>query len=56
MDKCIVLLFYRATVESIVFYSITTGFGNLSTKLRSQIQNWIKRAGKIIELLPPGDI
>lgn len=36
MDKCIVLLFYRATVESIVFYSITTGFGNLSTKLRSQ--------------------
>lgn len=56
MDKCIVLLFYRATVESIIFYSIPTGFGNLSTKLRSQIQNCIKRAGKIIELLPSSSL
>lgn len=40
----------RATVESIICCGITTWFGNLSVKLRSQIQNLIRRAGKIVKI------
>ena len=40
-------------MESIVRYGITTWFGNLSVKLKSQLQNLIKRAGKIIGMQPP---
>ena len=47
------MLFYRANMESIVRYGITTWFGNLSVKLKSQLQNLIKRAGKIIGMQPP---
>ena len=49
----IMLLFYRATMESIIRYGITTWFGNLSVKLKTQLQNLIKRAGKIIGMQPP---
>ena len=49
----IMMLFYRANIESIIRYGITTWFGNLSVKLKSQLQNLIKRAGKIIGMQPP---
>ena len=47
------MLFSRAAIESIIRYGITTWFGNLTVKFRSQLQNLIKRAGKIIGMLPP---
>ena len=49
----IMMLFYRANIESIIRYGITTWLGNLSVKLKSQLQNLIKRAGKIIVKQPP---
>ena len=49
----ILMLFYRANLESIIRYGITTWFGNLSVKLKSQLQNLIKRAGKIMGMQPP---
>ena len=49
----ILMLFYRANMESIIRYGITTWFGNLSVKLKSQLQNLIKRAGKIMGMQPP---
>ena len=54
--KHIMLLFYRAAIESIIRYGITTWFGNLSVKLKSQLQNLIKRAGKIIGMQPPSSL
>ena len=53
VDKCIMLMFYRAAIESIIRYGITIWFGNLSVKSKSQLQSLIKRAGKIIGMLPP---
>ncbi len=51
------LLFYRAAIESMIHYDITTWFGNLSVKLRSQLQTTlIIRAGKIIGMLPPSSL
>lgn len=44
------------TTELIICYSIATWFGNLSGKLKSQLQNLIKSAGKIIGILPPSSI
>ena len=49
----IMLLFYRANMESVIRYGITTWFGNLSVTLKSQLQNLVKRAGKIIGMQPP---
>ncbi len=46
------LLFYRASIESIIRYGITTWFVNLSIKFKSQLQNLIKRAEKRIGTLP----
>ena len=49
----ILLMFYRANIESIIRYGITTWFGNLAVKLKTQLQNLVKRAGKIIGMEPP---
>ena len=49
----IMMLFYRANMESIIRYGITTWLGNLSVKLKTQLQNLIQRAGKIIGMQPP---
>ena len=49
----IMLLFYRANIESVIRYGITTWFGNLSVTLKSQLQSLVKRAGKIIGTQPP---
>ena len=49
----IMMLFYRANIESVIRYGITTWFGNLSVTLKSQLQNLVKRAGKIIGMQPP---
>lgn len=53
VDKDIMLLFYKAAIESIVRYGMVAWFGNLSVKLKSQLQTLIKRAGKIIGRVPP---
>ena len=47
------LMFYKVATESIVRYGIVAWFGNLSVKLKSQLQKCIKRAGKIIGQMQP---
>ena len=56
VDKCIMLMFYRAAIESIIRYGITTWFGNLSVKSKSQLQSLTKWAGKRIGMLPPSSL
>lgn len=51
--KNVLMLFYRANMESVIRYGITTWFGNLSVKLKSRLQILIKRASKIIGMQPP---
>lgn len=53
IDKDIMMAFYRASIESIIRYGITVWFGNLSVKLKAQLQTLIKRAGKIMGMPPP---
>ena len=53
VDKEIMILFYKAAIESIVRYGMMAWFGNLSVKLKSQLQKLIIRAGKIIGQMPP---
>lgn len=56
VDKWILLLFYYFA-EQLLNYcycqGIMTQFGNLSVNLSLQTLNLIKRAGKIISILPP---
>ena len=49
----IMLIFYRASIESIVRYSITSWFGNLSVKYKSEILRLVKMAGKIMGMSTP---
>ncbi|XDV36635.1 hypothetical protein PO909_006381 [Leuciscus waleckii] len=46
--KNIMLIFYRATIESILRYGITSWFGNLTVKTKGQIFNLVRTAGKIM--------
>ncbi len=47
------LIFYRATVESILWYSKTSRFGHLTVKSIAQILGPVKTAGKIMGMPPP---
>lgn len=49
----IMLIFYRASIESIVRYGITSWFGNLSVKYKSEIFRLVKMAGKIMGMSAP---
>ena len=49
----IMLIFYRASIESILRYSISSWFGNLTVKFKSQISRLAKMAGKIMGLSSP---
>ena len=53
IEKEIMMAFYRASIESIIRYGITVWFGNLSVKLKAELQTLIKRAGKIMGMPPP---
>lgn len=53
IEKDIMMAFYRASIESIIRYGIIIWFGNLSVKLKAQLQTLIKRAGKIMGVAPP---
>ena len=44
----IMMIFYRAIVESILRYAITSRFGNLTVKLRSKLASMHKTAMKIV--------
>jgi len=44
----IMLIFYKATIESILRYGIVVWFGSLIVKLRAQINNLVRVAGKIM--------
>lgn len=44
----IMLIFYRATIESVLRYGITSWFGNILVKSKTQINNLVKTAGKIM--------
>ena len=50
------MLFYRATIESIIRYGITTWFGNLTVRPKAQLQNLVKRAGEIMGTQPPSSL
>ena len=49
----IMLIFYRASIESILRYGITSWFGNLTVKFKSQIARVAKMAGKIMGMSSP---
>lgn len=51
--KSVMLLFFRTCIESVLRYGITSWCGNLSVKLKTQINNLLKRAGKIMGTPPP---
>ena len=55
-NKEMMLLFYWASIESLIRYGITTWFGNLPVKQRTQLQNLIGQAGKIIGMPPPSSL
>ncbi len=46
--KNIMLIFYRATIESILRYGITSWFGNLNVKSKTLILNLVRVASKIM--------
>lgn len=47
------LIFYRASIESVLRYGITSWFGNLLVKSKTQILNLVKTAGKIMGVAVP---
>ena len=49
----IMLTFYRASIESILRYGISSWFGNLTVVYKSQISRLINTAGKIMGLSTP---
>ena len=49
----IMLIFYRASIESIMRYGITSWFGNLTVKFKSEITRLAKTAGKIMGMSSP---
>ena len=49
----IMLIFYRASIESILRYGITSWFSNLTVKYKSQISRLAKMAGKIMGMSSP---
>ena len=49
----IMLIFYRASIESILRYGIASWFGNLTVKYKSQIARLAKMAGKIMGMSSP---
>ena len=49
----IMLIFYRASIESILRYGISSWFGNLTVKYKAQISRLAKMAGKIMGLSTP---
>ena len=48
VSKHIMLIFYRATIESSLRYGVTSSFGNLTVKSKTQIFDLVKTEGKII--------
>lgn len=44
----IMLIFYKATIESVLRYGIVVWFGSLTVKLRAQINSLVRVAGKIM--------
>ena len=49
----IMLIFYRASIESILRYGISSWFGNLTVKYKSQIARLVNMAGKIMGMSTP---
>ena len=47
------LIFYRASIESIIRYGITSWFGNLAVKYKSEVLRLAKMAGKIMGMSSP---
>lgn len=48
VSKQIMLIFYRAILESLIRYGITAWYGNLSVQLKNRLANMHKTAMKII--------
>ena len=48
MQQGVMLLFYRAVVESVLRYAITVWFGNLTVKVKSQITRLTHSALKVV--------
>ncbi len=47
------LIFYRAVIESILRYGMTSWFGNLTVKSKAQISSLVRTAGKMMGTLAP---
>lgn len=48
VNKKLMMLFYKAVLESIVRYGITVWFGNLSVQCKSKLMHLLKTAWKIV--------
>ena len=48
VEQKMLLIFYRAVLESLVRFGITVWFGHLSVTLRSKLVGLMQTAGKII--------
>ena len=53
VSRNIMLIFYRASIESILRYGITSWYGNLTVKYKSEILRLAKMAGKIVGMSAP---
>lgn len=54
VNKKLMMLFYKAVLESIVRYGITVWFGNLSVQCKAKLMHLLKTAWKIVnEYLNP---
>jgi len=49
-DQKFMIIFYQAVLESLIRYSITVWFGNLSVQLRTKLLQMIHTAWKIISV------
>ena len=50
VDQRCMVIFYKAVLESLIRYSITAWFGNLSVQLENKLLRLIHAAGKIISI------
>ena len=53
VSRNIMLTFYRASIESILRYGISSWFGNLTVAYKSQIARLVSMAGKIMGMSTP---
>lgn len=56
VSSSIMMTFYKATIESILRYGIIVWFGNLTVKMKTQVNNLMRVAGKITGIKTLGSL